>query len=300
MIMSFFDAILGTVLLSFIVIILSSFMALFVEFLFPSFTKWTRMILFIIVLTVVLKPALDHFIFIRDVAHAVTMLFISAYPILTASMIAAGGAFSLLNFQPAMLIFANGAVVLIEKLLIPLLTAALVLDISTRLLAEVPFKRLAELIRTTLLGTVSAIVAAYSIFITVGGTMSWAMTGLTSEPIKELIQQNIPFIGSFMTDSIGTIGRYSSGVSVFVGGWLIVGIWTVALLPTMKTLVTALLYRWLAAIIEPFAHKDITGLLDDVGKTLFVLCAISFLISFAFIYTALFSIVIIKLLTTIK
>lgn len=298
--MSFFNAILGTVLSSFIIVIISSFMALIIDFLLPSFSRWTRMTLFFIVLAAVLKPALDHFIFIRDIAHAVTMLFIAAYPILTASMIAAGGAFSLLNFQPAMLLFANGAVVLIEKLLIPLLTAALILDISTRLLPEVSFKRLSELIRTTLLGAVSAIVAAYSIFITVGGTMSWAMSGLTSEPIKELIKQNIPFIGSFMTDSIGTIGRYSSGVSVFVGGWLIVGIWAVALIPTMKTLVTALLYRWLAAMIEPFAHEDITGLLDDVGKTLFVLCAISFLIAFAFIYTALFSIVIIKLLTMMK
>lgn len=298
--MAFMNAILGTVLTSFVAVIIASFMALMLDFLFPAFAKWTRMMLFFIVLSVVLKPAFEHFILIRDIAHSMSMLFIAAYPILTATMIAAGGAFSLLNFQPAMLLFANGAVVLTEKFLIPLLTTALILDVVTRLLPEIPFKRLAELIRTTLLGVVSAIVATYSIFITVGGTMSWAMSGLTSEPMKELIQQNIPFIGSFMTDSIGTIGRYSSGVSVFVGGWLISGIWTVSLVPSLKTLATALLYRWMAAMIEPFADEEITGLLDDVGKTLFVLCAISFLIAFAFIYTALFSIVLIKLLTSIK
>lgn len=258
------------------------------------------MILFFIIITVALKPAFEHFALIRDIAYSVSMMFIAVYPVLTATMIAAGGAFSLLNFQPAMLLFANGAVVLTEKLLIPLLTAALVLDVSTRLLPEIPFKKLAEVIRTTLLGAVSAVVAAYSIFITVGGTMSWALSGLASEPLKELIQQNIPLIGSFLTDSIGSIGRYSSGVSVFVGGWLISGIWTVALVPTMKTLITALFYKWTAALIEPFAHEDITGLLDDIGKTLLVLCAISFLIAFAFIYTALFSIILIKLLTTMK
>ena len=49
-----------------------------------------------------------------------------------------------------------------------------------------PFYKMAELIRTTLLGAVSAVVAAYSIFITVGGTMSWALTGIASEPVKEL------------------------------------------------------------------------------------------------------------------
>ena len=55
--------------------------------------------------------------------------------------------------------------------------------------------------------------------------------------------------------------------------------------------------QWTAAFIEPFAHEDLTGLLDDIGKTLFVLCAVSFLIAFAFIYSALFSIILIKLLT---
>ena len=297
---SFIESILGTVLSSFVIIIIATFMALLVDFLFPSFAKWTRMILIFIVVTVVLQPAFEHLTLIRDIANSISMMFISIYPILTASMIAAGGAFSMLNFQPAMLLFANGAIVLTEKVLIPLLTAALILDLVSRILPAVPFTKMADLIRTTLLGTVSAVVAAYSIFITVGGTMSWALTGLASEPIKELIRQNVPLIGSFMTESMGTIGRYSSGASVFAGGWLISAIWTVALIPSFKTLLTAFFYRWTAALIEPFANEDITGILDDIGRTLFVLCAVSFLIAFAFIYTALFSIILVKLITTMK
>ncbi|MEK4403148.1 MULTISPECIES: stage III sporulation protein AE [unclassified Sporosarcina] len=297
---SFIESILGTVLSSFVIIIIATFMALLVDFLFPSFAKWTRMILIFIVVTVVLQPAFEHLTLIRDIANSISMMFISIYPILTASMVAAGGAFSMLNFQPAMLLFANGAIVLTEKVLIPLLTAALILDLVSRILPAVPFTKMADLIRTTLLGTVSAVVAAYSIFITVGGTMTWALTGLASEPIKELIRQNVPLIGSFMTESMGTMGRYSSGASVFAGGWLISAIWTVALIPSFKTLLTAFFYRWTAALIEPFANEDITGILDDIGRTLFVLCAVSFLIAFAFIYTALFSIILVKLITTMK
>lgn len=297
---SFIETILGTVLSSFVIVIIATFMALLVDFLFPSFTKWTRMMMIFIVIAVVLQPAFEHLALIRDIAHSISMMFIGVYPILTATMIAAGGAFSMLNFQPAMLLFANGAVVLAESVLIPLLTAALILDLVTRILPAVPFSKMADLIRTTLLGSVSAVVAAYSIFITVGGTMSWALSGFASEPIKELIRQNVPLIGSFMTDSMGAMGRYSSGVSVFAGGWFITTIWTVALIPSIKTLVTAFFYRWTAALIEPFANEDITGILDDIGKTLFVLCAVSFLIAFAFIYTALFSIILIKLMTTMK
>ncbi|WP_203246943.1 stage III sporulation protein AE [Sporosarcina beigongshangi] len=297
---TFIETILGTVLSSFVIVIIATFMALLVDFLFPTFIKWTRMMMIFLVIAVVLQPAFEHLALIRDIAHSISMIFISVYPILTASMIAAGGAFSMLNFQPAMLLFANGAVVLAESVLIPLLTAALIFDLVTRILPAVPFSKMADLIRTTLLGAVSAIVAAYSIFITVGGTMTWALAGLASEPIKELIRQNVPLIGSFMTDSMGAMGRYSSGISVFAGGWFISTIWTVALIPSIKTLLTAFFYRWTAALIEPFANEDITGILDDIGKTLFVLCAVSFLIAFAFIYSALFSIILIKLMTTMK
>lgn len=297
---TFLETVLGTVISSFAVVIISTFMALLVDYLFPSFRKWTRLMLIIIIITVVLQPAIVHLVLIRDIAKSISLMFISIYPVLTASMVAAGGAFGLLNFQPAMLLFANGAIVLTERILIPLLTAAIVFDLVSRILPAVPFTRFADMLRTTLLGTVSTVVASYSIFITAGGTMSWALSGLTSEPIKEFMRQNVPVIGSFMTDSMSTIGRYSSGASVFAGGWLIMTIWTVALLPSLKTLLIAFFYRWIAALIEPFADEDITGILDDIGKTLFVLCAVSFLIAFAFIYTALLSIIVVKLFTTMK
>ncbi|WP_147058864.1 stage III sporulation protein AE [Sporosarcina luteola] len=294
------ESIIGTVLSSFIVVIISTFMVLVLDFLFPSYSRWTRMFLFFIVLTVVLLPAFEHLQIIRSITQTIATMFISIYPLLTASILASGGSFSMLNFQPAMLLFANGAVILADKILIPLLSAAMLFDIVSRFHPAVPFTKMADLLRTTLLGLVSALVAAYSIFITAGGTISWALNGVTSEPIKELIRQNVPLIGSFMTDSLGAIGRYSSGASVFIGAWLIVTIWSVALLPTMKTLLTGFLYRWTAAIIEPFANEEITGLLDDIGKTLFVLCAVSFLVAFAFIYTALFTVILVKLITVAK
>lgn len=294
------ESIIGTVLSSFIVVIISTFMVLVLDFLFPSYSRWTRMFLFFIVLTVVLMPAFEHLQIIRSITQTIATMFISIYPLLTASILASGGSFSMLNFQPAMLLFANGAVILADKILIPLLSAAMLFDIVSRFHPAVPFTKMADLLRTTLLGLVSALVAAYSIFITAGGTISWALNGVTSEPIKELIRQNVPLIGSFMTDSLGAIGRYSSGASVFIGAWLIVTIWSVALLPTLKTLLTGFLYRWTAALIEPFANEEITGLLDDIGKTLFVLCAVSFLVAFAFIYTALFTVILVKLITVAK
>ena len=69
--LSFIETILGTVLSSFVIVIIATFMALLIDFLFPSFTKWTRMMLIFIVITVVLQPAFEHLTLIRDIAHSV-------------------------------------------------------------------------------------------------------------------------------------------------------------------------------------------------------------------------------------
>lgn len=284
----------------FLLVMLVIFFTLFIDFLIPSFQKWTRVTLLIALLVYLLEPAMNSFEQIKMITHAISSLFLGIFPIIAAIIVSSGGTFGVVNFQPAMLLFAQGAVVLAEKLLIPLLALALLLDILSRLLPEITFTKMADLLRTTLLALVSAIVASYSIFITAGGAITWAMSGMLNEPVKELIRQNVPLIGSLLTDSIGSIGRYSSGASAYIGVWLLITIWSVAILPALKTLLTAFLFRWTAALVEPFAQSDVCGLLDDIGRTLFVLCAISFLIAFAFIYTSIFVVTFVKLMTTLK
>lgn len=296
MLMPLLEAVISPILTSFRLILLAILLGLLIDFLFPSFSKWTRVLLLLVTIIIVVEPAFEQLNMIQQITHGMSTIFLSALPIMTASFVVAGGAFGLLNFQPAMLVFANGIIFLTEKLLLPILMTALLFDLLSRMLPEIPFVKLAEMLRTTLLGLVSAVVAIYSIFITAGGTMTWAVSGYVSEPMKELVRKNIPIIGSLMTESLGAIGQYSSGASLLAGGWLITTIATVALLPTLQTLLIALIYRWSAAFIEPFATEEIAGVLDDIGKMLFVLCAISFLIAFALIYSAIFSVFLIKLM----
>lgn len=130
--LNFLNSVLGSVISSFVFIILATLLVLLIDFLHPAFKKWTRFFLLLLVLTVALQPVLEHFTFIRQITFAISSLFIGIYPILTAAILASGGTFNLLNFQPAMLLFANGAIYLANHLLVPALLGALVLDIATR------------------------------------------------------------------------------------------------------------------------------------------------------------------------
>ncbi|MCM3757026.1 stage III sporulation protein AE [Sporosarcina aquimarina] len=297
-ILDFLQSLISGVLYSFIVVIIIALLATVLNYLFPSFSEWTKQLLYIVIILVVLRPAFEQLLLIQQLMKSIAMLFVTSYPVLTAGMAISGNALSLLNFQPALLLFANGAVFFADKLLLPLVTAALLFDIVTRLNPLISYSKLSDMLRTTLLAVVSSIVAAYSIFITAGGAVSWGISEAASEPLKELIRQNIPFVGSFVTDSMGTLGRYSSGAGFMVGGWLLVTLWGIAILPVVQTLLLAFLYRWCAALIEPFTSSELSDVLDDIGRSLFVLCAITFLMIFAFVYTVLFFIVYVKLSMT--
>lgn len=268
-----------------------------IDFFLPAFQKWTKFLLLLMILLLLLEPVTDSFQQIQRMTQAIASLFLGMYPLIAAMILASGATFGVVNFQPAMLLFAQGAIVFADKFLLPILLTALVLDVLTRLMPDIVFTRMADLLRTSLLAFVSAIVATYSIFITAGGALSWTVSGALNEPLKELIKQNIPLIGSLLTDTLGSIGRYSSGATAYLSVWLLLSIWTIALVPALKILGIAFLYRWTAAVIEPFSQKEVSGLLDDMGRTLFVLCAISFLLSFAFIYTTIFILTFIKLMT---
>ncbi|WP_171805903.1 stage III sporulation protein AE [Sporosarcina newyorkensis] len=293
----FLNSIIAEVLGPFFLLMVMLLITLLVDFFLPAFQKWTRFVLLLLVLLLLMEPATESFRQIQLITHSIASLFLGMYPLIAAMILASGATFSVVNFQPAMLLFAQGAVVFAEKFLLPILSTALLLDILTRLMPEIVFTRMADLLRTSLLAIVSAMVAAYSIFITAGGALTWTLSGTLNEPIKELIRQNIPLIGSLLTDTLGSIGRYSSGATAYISIWLLLSIWTVALLPALKILCTAFFFRWTAALIEPFSQKEVCGLLDDIGRTLFVLCAISFLISFAFIYTTIFIVTFIKMMT---
>ncbi|WP_194841607.1 stage III sporulation protein AE [Sporosarcina obsidiansis] len=292
-----FNSVIADVFGPFFLLLIMLLLTSLVDFFLPAFQKWTRFLLLVIILVLLLEPATDSFRQIQLITQSIASLFLGMYPLIAAMILASGATFGVVNFQPAMLLFAQGAVVFAEKFLLPILLTALLLDILTRLMPDIVFTRMADLLRTSLLAIVSAMVAAYSIFITAGGALTWSLSGALNEPLKELIRQNIPVIGSLLTDTLGSIGRYSSGASAYIGIWLLLSIWSVALLPAVKVLCIAFLFRWTAALIEPFSQKEVCGLMDDIGRTLFVLCAITFLISFAFIYTTIFIVTFIKLMT---
>lgn len=65
--------------------------------------------------------------------------------------------------------------------------------------------------------------------------------------------------------------------------------------PAGRLLIHALTFKFVAAIVEPFTGSTISGLLDDVGKSLLLLCAVAILLGIAFVFIWLILMIIMQL-----
>ena len=93
---------------------------------------------------------------------------------------------------------------------------------------------------------------------------------------------------------------YSSSASVVTGNAVLFSVLILVSIPTIQTILIAFLYRLLGAVLDPFIDSNISGLLDDIGRTLFVLSIISVLIAFAFFFTIILTMLFAKLFITVK
>ena len=114
-------------------------------------------------------------------------------------------------------------------------------------------------------------------------------------PIKKLIEQNIPLVGGLIVEGLSFFQKTQSTVSSFVGLSFLTIVWSAAFYPAMVLLLHALLFKVMGAFVEPFSNMRISGLFDDVGKTLFVLCAVALLLGFAIIFIVLLCVVLMQM-----
>ncbi|MCK1999043.1 stage III sporulation protein AE [Paenisporosarcina quisquiliarum] len=281
-------------------ILLFGFVFICLEWFIPSSKRLFKLLFMLIVCIYCLEPAIRALEMIQAMTSELVTLFLGIYPILTLGIAASGGAFLITSWNPAVMLFASFTTVLAGKILIPAIMAAFIFDLISRIHPPTSFSKMSDLIRLTLIGSTSIILLLYSIFMSVNGVITWSVSGTVNETVKRLIQNNIPFVGSLLTESISTMKNFSSSASVITGNAVILSVLMLVSIPTIQTILIAFLYRLLGAILEPFVDGNISGLLDDIGKTLFVLSIISVLIAFTFFFTIILTMLFAKLLISGK
>lgn len=269
---------------------------LIVNMVLPAFESGTRILFFLIVMATVGPVVVDSFRMIDEIAKGLSHIFTAFYPILTSTFLLSSSIMAIASWQPFILFFVQILTIISSKWLIPGVLLAVVFDVSSVIVKEISFTRIAEFIRFTILSVVSASVICYIILMSATGVAAFSVNRAVAEPVKKLIEENIPIVGSFIVDSFSMFQHMTQFSTSITSISAFVAVVTVAFIPTVQLIVSAYSLKLLAALLEPIAFDDICKLLEQISKSLFTLCAVSFLIAFSFMFSCFFLIVFVQIM----
>lgn len=268
---------------------------LLIDMVIPQFKEWTKTLFLFVVLATVGKDVLQAFALVEEIATVFSNVFLSIYPLLASSLLLSGSIVNMLSLHPIILFFVQAMVYVSDKWLIPAVSLAVILDFASVIVPTISFARLADFIRFTVLSIVSACVICYSILMTISGVTMLSVSQAISAPLKKVVEQSVPFVGAFVVEGFSLFNQFQAMTTGWLGGTALVTVWTLAFVPSVQLILAAFTFKYLGAVLEPIAYSEISKLLDDVSKSIFVLCGVSFLVAFAFVFTCLFLIVFVKI-----
>lgn len=209
-------------------------------------------------------------------------------PILTSLMIYTGSITTTSMIEPIMLFVTNFVGNIIKDIIIPLVLIFTSIVILSKLTDKIQMEKLSKFMKSGITWLLVIILTIFVGVISLEGTLSSSVDGLTAKTTKAVVSSAIPIVGKILGDAVDTVlgcGIILKNAVGVVGVIIVAGI---CIVPILKLSVLTIGYKLLAGISEPIADKKIVELLEQMGDIFKIFLAIlSALVFMIIIGTAL-------------
>lgn len=258
-------------------------MILIIEGMSKQSRQFLSTLFIFLILIIVGQQVFDAFVLMKELASIFSAFFLAFIPLVSTVLAIMQSLISLVAWSPAVIFVLQLLVYCCDKLLIPSLFTALIFDICSRLYPQVTFLKVAELIRKTVFSIIAASILLLSSILTFSSVAFFSIQDTLANPLKKVIEQNVPIIGSLLVEGMSLLKKFQSTATTVTGFTTITALLILSFYPAVTLLIKAFTFKLAGAIAEPFVNGRISSLLDDIGNTLFMLCAISLLLAIGFI-----------------
>lgn len=242
--------------------------------LFLTTNKWLDELLFYLLLVLCIPELFTIFDAAKKLIEILNNILLAFIPIITSILVLLQGPFTLLNWNPVTLLIIQIIIFICNKLLIPALFLSIMLDLWSRGMPEMPLSRAAQFIRSFLIISASITMLILTGIMTISSGVVLFVNNSITSPIKKAIEQSVPIVGSILVQAMSMIKRTQVISSSVLGAAAIISFISVLAMPLVLIILKALQFKLLSVISEPFLPSRITGLFDDLSKSLFILCAV--------------------------
>ncbi len=247
-----------------------------------NISKLIYYVQYILIITIVLTNFSDIVKMVQDTTTNLVAFMNMLVPLLITLMMSTGSIATSGVIEPIILFMINFIGNMIQDVLLPLIMIFVALVILSKLSSQVKIDKLSKFMKSGIVWFLGIILTIFVGVVSLEGTMSSSVDGITAKTTKAVVSSAIPVVGKILGDAVDTVlgcGIILKNAIGLVGVIIILGI---CIVPIIKLSLMTILYKLLAGITQPIADEKITSLLEQIGDIfkmfLAILSSISFMI----------------------
>lgn len=238
---------------------------------------------YILIITIIMANFSDIVTMVQNTTSNLVVFMNMLVPLLITLMMYTGSITTSGVIEPIILFMINFIGNIIQDILLPLLMIFIALVVLSKLSDQVKIDKLAKLLNSGVVWFLGIILTIFVGVVSLEGTMSSSVDGITAKTTKAVVSSAIPVVGKILGDAVDTVlgcGIILKNAVGLVGVIIIIGI---CIVPIIKLGMLTLAYKLLAGVTQPIADEKITGLLEQIGDIFKIFLAILSSISFMII-----------------
>ena len=245
-------------------------------------SKMIYYVQYIAIVTVIMNNFSNVITMVKETATNLVGFMNSLVPILVSLMLYTGSITTSSILEPAILFMINFIGNIIQSFLIPAVLIAATLSIVSKIGDKVQIDKISKTFNSGIIWILGVILTTFVGVISLEGTSSSSIDGITAKTAKAIVSSSIPIVGKILGDAVDTVlgcGIILKNAIGVIGVVIIIGI---CIMPIIKIAILTISYKILASISEPIADTKIIKLLEQIGDIfkvlLAILCSISVMV----------------------
>ncbi len=247
-----------------------------------SVSKIAYFIVYIVLIYITLNSFHLVFSYARSTIQQMSDFMIALLPLMLGILASFGQVISVSFFHPMIIFLIHISGLLTNHFVFPLLYAAMMLVVISKLNEHFQATQLAELLKSVALGTLGVFLSLFLSVISVQGTATAIQDGVALKTTKFITGNFIPIVGRTFTDAADTVLSAVLLLKNAIGivGLMLIGF--IALFPAIKIMVIAFTYKLAAALLQPLGNSPIIESLTVISKYMMYVLAALITVTFMF------------------
>lgn len=234
---------------------------------------------YILIVTLIMSNFTEIINLLKNTANDLVGFINLLIPLLLTLMIYTGSIATSTLLEPIILFAINFIGNIINNVLIPIVLIIVVFSIISKISERVQIEKLSKFLKSSVTWFLGVIITIFVGVVSLEGTLSSSVDGITAKTTKAAVSSVIPVIGKVLGDVVDSVlgcGVILKNAVGLVGVIIIIGI---CILPIIKIATLSIIYSLASAVVQPIADDKIVKLLDEMSGVfkimLAILCSLS-------------------------